>query len=570
MTEDNIKVLVTGSTYGKFKELFTKVKQIHEKYGPFHVHLCTGDFFDADTPQASIDALLHHQIDIPLTTYFINGSQPLPDMVQKHLEATDGELCPNLYYLGKQGVLTTSEGLRIAFISGQSNETESSASAYTQADVQKLCLTHIPVSSPPGVDLLLSYQWPEGIDNLSQAPIHPSDSSPWIAELATALKPRYHFAASHPQFYEREPYKNIMAGLPEERPALHVTRFIGLGHVLNTEKQRWFYAFNLVPLSKLPKEALETLPDNTTECPFVSNKRKWVDQEEDQGFFWSKEAKRVKGSQPPPGYVCKRCKVEGHFIKDCPMGNTTPPEGYVCKHCQGSDHFVHQCPHTTKPTLDSCWFCLANPKLEKHLIVSIGNELYMTLAKGPVISQGGVPGKGHVLLIPITHYPTFGLVPQESQKDVITELVKYKSSLRQLFNAYDQDMVVFEVSRDSQRGLSHAHLQVVPIPKDKADQVERVARELAAAHQVEWVDKVPQNPRIPYFKLDLPNGQSLVHVIQPRERFNLQFGRLVVATVLGLPEREDWKACSETEEEEKENATLFKEAFKAYDFSLTQ
>jgi hypothetical protein len=45
---------------------------------------------------------------------------------------------------------------------------------------------------------------------------------------------------------------------------------------------------------------------------------------------------------------------------------------------------------------------------------------------------------------------------------------------------------------------------------------------------------------------------------------------LVVGHVLGSPEREDWKACSQTEEEEKANAVAFKEAFKPFDFSLDE
>jgi hypothetical protein len=46
--------------------------------------------------------------------------------------------------------------------------------------------------------------------------------------------------------------------------------------------------------------------------------------------------------------------------------------------------------------------------------------------------------------------------------------------------------------------------------------------------------------------------------------------RLIMAHVLGAPEREDWKACSQTTEEEKADADHFKEAFKPFDFSLDE
>lgn len=62
------------------------------------------------------------------------------------------------------------------------------------------------------------------------------------------------------------------------------------------------------------------------------------------------------------------------------------------------------------PTADECWFCLSNPKLTKHLIASIGSEIYVTLPKGQIPPTGTdvsnlvspVPGGGHVLIIPVS------------------------------------------------------------------------------------------------------------------------------------------------------------------------
>lgn len=79
----------------------------------------------------------------------------------------------------------------------------------------------------------------------------------------------------------------------------------------------------------------------------------------------------------------------------------------------------------------------------------------------------------------------------EAQIEVVAELEKYKSAIRRLFDQYDQDMVLFEVSRESFRGMAHAHIQVVPIPKSKSDQVEKVAREQAALAGIDFIDQVP-------------------------------------------------------------------------------
>ena len=63
----------------------------------------------------------------------------------------------------------------------------------------------------------------------------------------------------------------------------------------------------------------------------------------------------------------------------------------------------------------------------KHLIVSIGSECYVTLPKGQIIPTHSedytaqVPGGGHVLIVPITHYPTFSTIPSDIAKPIIDE-----------------------------------------------------------------------------------------------------------------------------------------------------
>jgi hypothetical protein len=62
------------------------------------------------------------------------------------------------------------------------------------------------------------------------------------------------------------------------------------------------------------------------------------------------------------------------------------------------------------------------------------------------------------------------------------------------------------------------------------------------------------------FQLVLPLGPDI--------RFDIQFGRRVMAKLLGLDKRADWKDCQQSDEEEKKDAEAFKETFKQWDFSL--
>ncbi|CAO3652564.1 unnamed protein product [Cunninghamella blakesleeana] len=621
----------------------------------WHVYICIYIFFFL---LLSSSFLLSFYALVPLTTYFMDGEIQLPNTVQERVDNYEGEVSENLYYLGKKGIMTTAQGLKIAFLSGlfeksdqmdidnknegkeeENNNTMNGEEEinkykpayYHRSDIEQLKNTKFPLTIPYGVDILLTTEWPKEIENKSTIPFETASkkkietSNSNISELTLALKPRYHFATSENMFYEREPYDNIMGfGGSSERPATHVSRFIGLGKAFNKEKQRWFYAYNIVPLTKATPEVLNMRPSNTTECPFwsfIKSKlsshagQKRSAAEDYSNFFWGDNPQSKKRGGLPPNYVCKICQGTDHFIKDCPHKEKskdeqlTPPEGYVCKICQGTNHFIKDCPHKEKsrhekskdeqltppegyvckicqktghfikdcpnrfqkPDLSSCWFCLSNPKIEKHLITSIGSEIYATLAKGPLISPANspVPGGGHILLITITHFSNFGIIPDEDRKNIDLDLNNYKKALKAFYAKYDQDMVTFQISRESKRGLNHSHIQVLPIPKNKSsDIIEQVAKEEAEKANYDLIEGAPPSGDKAFFDMELPNGKHLVHVIHPKERFNLQFGRAILAKALDTPDREDWKACAQTEDEEKQAAKEFKKAFRPFDFTL--
>lgn len=56
----------------------------------------------------------------------------------------------------------------------------------------------------------------------------------------------------------------------------HVTRFIGLASVGNPEKQKWIYAFNIVPIESMDRSELVMQPANVTEMPFKESHLKLV------------------------------------------------------------------------------------------------------------------------------------------------------------------------------------------------------------------------------------------------------------------------------------------------------
>ncbi|CAG8788633.1 27355_t:CDS:2, partial [Dentiscutata erythropus] len=212
--------LATGSANGKLVELFSGVTKFNSKWGPFDLLLCVGDLFGENTDE--INSLLSEEIKVPITTCFMHGKYELPDVVKERVEKNNGEFCPNLYYLGNQGSMTTAHGVKIAFASG---------------------IIDSIISNPPTqVDILLTYEWPKDITLLSSQEIRDVSGSKEVAQLATKIKPRYHFAASKDIFFKREPYQNSLSPRSKDDDTQlkmgAPTWFVGLADIGNSAKEK--------------------------------------------------------------------------------------------------------------------------------------------------------------------------------------------------------------------------------------------------------------------------------------------------------------------------------------------
>jgi hypothetical protein len=71
-----------------------------------------------------------------------------------------------------------------------------------------------------------------------------------------------------------------------------------------------------------------------------------------------------------------------------------------------------------------------------------------------------------------------------------------------------------------------------------------------------------------YLLAEMPDGGKLIHEIPDRFiKEVLGMGRRPIASLLSSPEREDWRQCVLSNDDEKKLATQFKSAFKKYDFT---
>jgi hypothetical protein len=184
----------------------------------------------------------------------------------------------------------------------------------------------------------------------------------------------------------------------------------------------------------------------------------------------------------------------------------------------------------------------------------------------------------HTLLLPIAHPPCSLMMSAEEA----AELGRYVDALRRCFEARGASLLLFERYMASGT-FEHMHLQAVPLPSQLAPGAraafEAHGKKLGIRFEVlppgESIASRMANGPEPFFAATLPSGEILLHkhATNPR-RHPLQFGREVVAGILGNPSRADWKLClpkpapgerASTAELEARGANDFKEAFARYD-----
>ena len=536
--------VVIGDVNGRLSEVFGKLSALHAK-NSFAFAIVAGNLFAdqdlvSDAESEELSKLLNGKIEVPLPTYFSLGTRTLPPSVIERLDSNDGELCPNLTILGRKVSIKTSEGFRIVAVGGVHDVTvvddpmNAYKPTYSDGDIEALG------KDLTDVDLLITSEWPASITDGSKAiyKYEPPRGDGAISSLCAKLKPRYHFSTSE-GYYEREPFFH---NGPSPRP---VTRFLSLAPFANTAKAKWIYAFSLEPSAPPPS----ALPEGCTAPPFASQRKRKLDTQQDSYNNFRYSNNNGAGRYDGDRYRPKRPRNQ-------------PP-----------------------PTPDSCFFCLSSEAFASHMVASIGDDSYVTIAKGPLSTRSTFPGlnfPAHMLIIPLQHSPMISAMPDENRRATEIEMQRYRTALHNLLISKSKGAdgrsklgaVTWEISRS---GGIHVHWQLLPVPVDMVQRglVEAAfdveAENLSYPKFVKSAREMAEAEEGDYLKVMIWSEALRKDIVLPLDRsfrFDLQFVRKVLAKLLGLENRMDWRASAQQRVEEEADVTAFKEAFKEFDFSL--
>ena len=541
-----------GPVKGRLREIFQTLAILDERNN-FNLALIIGDVF-ADPACASsgsddeIGELLRGDIVVPVPTYFTTGLYALPSTILSLHEKSGGEVCPNLFFLGNKNLTKTSEGLRIAALGGTLLDVKDTGSASSRPSHYNIADAH-SLKGVNSADILITIEWPKGISQGSKVDISEQNEShgqQCISEVCAALKPRYHFSVSKRSFFEREPFIHSDSGTTADEQM--ITRFISLPTYKNDAKQKWIYAFSI---KVQPKSCLE-VPLGATSSPFQERKKRRNSPSEE--FRFSNDYSRHRKPRK--------------YRKHSPQG--------------------------TKP----CFFCLSNPDIATYLVTSIGDDSYLTIAKGPLATTDTyecLKFCAHILIIPMAHIPRLSQIPDAEMQDAtLREMISYRRALQDMIEQLSQSRlgaVTWEISRAA--GV-HAHWQFLPVPVDLIDRglveaaftveaenlkYNALRRESKINYREESGDSFrvtiwrPRNSNSDDSKQDvnsldeIADEYSLILPLDETSKFDLQFGRKVLAKLLNLESRLRWQDCSDSAEKEMADAEIFKKKFQPFDFT---
>ncbi|TMW45291.1 hypothetical protein DOY81_009632 [Sarcophaga bullata] len=517
------KILVVGDVRGRFNQLFQRVESINKKAGCFEILLCVGNFFSEESKQnEELDEYINGHKEILIPTYILGPNTEFT--VKYYNNIVDGEICKNLVYLGKRGLYSLTNGIKIAYLSGMEKSADVKRNEFNfEIDdiesVRNSCFVKKSNANDyRGIDILLTSQWPYGASSENK------NASKLISILCRDIKPRYHFCAMNDTYFEPPPYRMPSDDITQLELC---TRFISLAQVGNVKKEKYIYALSLKPVEKM--RVIELIQKTTNEivCPFANlNYKTNGPKSENNQYFFDMGSKESTNN---------RKRATG---------------------CNDTKSKKPKIPHWDQ---DICWFCLSSPDIEKHLIISIGDHFYLALAKGPINDY-------HILILSITHVPCAAQLSEDEWK----ELIKFKKTLKKFFDDHNQVVCFTERNYKS----SHLQINIFSIDKGYAWKIQHAFEDKAEEFNLEF-ETIPEATlrqilpnQGPYFVAELPSDVTLI--TRQMKRFPIHFARDVFCSenLLNCDEKVDWRECKLDKDTEMNLVASFKEKFSKYDFTL--
>lgn len=187
--------------------------------------------------------------------------------------------------------------------------------------------------------------------------------------------------------------------------------------------------------------------------------------------------------------------------------------------------------------LENCEYCMDQPNMKRHLIVSISEQVYLCIPNYQSLTEH------HCLIVPKRHVPSF-LALEEDEWNEVEEL---KNLLRHFFKKLEKSLICLETSMSFQR-CPHTVLECIPVPLEEGDMAPLYFKKALLESEEEWTHNIklidlskkglqrsiPKN--LPYFcvTFDPSVHAGYAHVIEDEKYFPQNFGKEVIGGMMDI------------------------------------
>ncbi|XP_066477761.1 CWF19-like protein 2 [Tiliqua scincoides] len=218
--------------------------------------------------------------------------------------------------------------------------------------------------------------------------------------------------------------------------------------------------------------------------------------------------------------------------------------------------------------MEKCPHCFGSPELPKHLIIAIGNKVYLSLPKYQSLTEG------HCLIAPMQHYTAATLLDE----DIWEEIQVFRRTLVKMFEAQNLDCVFLETNISIKKRY-HMVYECIPLPKEVGDMAPIYFKKAIMESDEEWsmnkklIDLSSKDVRksvpkgLPYFSVDFGLQGGFAHVIEDQHKFPFYFGKEIIGGMLDLEPRLWRKGLRENFDDQRKKVLRFAQSWKPHDFT---
>ncbi|KAM3837087.1 CWF19-like protein 2 isoform 1-T1 [Vipera latastei] len=218
--------------------------------------------------------------------------------------------------------------------------------------------------------------------------------------------------------------------------------------------------------------------------------------------------------------------------------------------------------------MEKCPHCFGSSELPKHLIIAIGNKVYLSLPRYQSLTEG------HCLITPMQHYTAATLLDE----DIWEEIQVFRKTLVKMFEDEELDCVFLETNLSRSKQY-HMVYECIPLPKEVGDMAPIYFKKAIMESDEEWAmnkklinlgskdvrKSVPKG--LPYFSVDFGLQDGFAHVIENQYKFPHYFGKEIIGGMLDLEPRLWRKGLRENFDDQRKKVLHFAQKWKLYDFT---